>query len=299
MSVSSSELKFLQSLSDAIVEVAKKVSPSVVQVSAGRGLGSGVIWTKEGHIITSNHVIGRSEKVQVGSKGGEELDATIVGRDRFSDIAVLKIETEAKVRPMEIGDSNLSVGQFVLALANPFGENVSATSGIITNPRASLGGPWTDHVITTDARLNPGYSGGPLVDASGKMIGLNVGYFSNRGVAIPVNTMLAVAKDLMSKGKISRAYLGIVSQPVDLPQEIAKAIGQDGGLIVLSVDSGTPAKKAGVAIGDIIVKVNSNRVEGYQDLQKALTGELVGKESRLSVLRGEKLTELSITPSEA
>ena len=299
MSKSVSQENFLQSLSDALVEVTENVSPSVVQVSAGRGLGSGVVWNKHGHVVTSNHVVGRSKEVEVTIPNGRSYDASLIGQDRYSDIAVLKIDNSEDLVPIERGDSErLAVGQFVLALANPFGEIVAATFGIVTNPRASVGGPWSGQVVITDTKLNPGYSGGPLVDASGRMVGMNAGAFSNRGIAIPVSTLEAVVRDLSNDGKIRRAYLGVISQPIELPDDAAREVGQEEGLLVLSVEAGTPAKRAGIAVGDIIVKIDSKQIKNYYDLQRLLTSGLIGKSTRVSVLRGEKPVELAITPSE-
>jgi len=298
MSKVTSQEQIVKSFSDALVSIVGRVSPSVVQVSSGRGFGTGVVWDDEGHIVTNNHVLGRSNRIEVSSPDGKTFEASIVGQDRYSDIAVLKIE--GHLQSIQRGESeNLATGQFVLALANPFGDRVSAASGIVTSPKGRMGGPWSDDQIITDVRLNRGYSGGPLLDANGNMIGMNTAYFANRGIAIPVGVLTTVVQEIMSKGSIKRAYLGIVSNPLTLPEEVSKEIGQTEGLIVLSVEQGTPAKKAGVAVGDIIVKVDSKKVESFNDLFRILKSGLIGTEVQLSVLRGEKLSELSITPSEA
>jgi S1-C subfamily serine protease len=294
-------------MSDGIVDVVKQVSPSVVQVSNGRrGYGSGIVWDSDGHVLTSAHVIGRAGNVQTSfaSDGEISYEAKVIGQDRFSDVALLQIEgvNKSKLRPINKGDSStLLTGQFVLALANPFGEKVSATFGIVTNASATIGGrmPWSDNVIISDAKLNPGYSGGPLVDVTGRMIGMNAAYFANRGISIPVNDLKEIAKNLSVDGGVKRAYLGIVSDTISLPHEVAQEIKQEEGLIVYSVEAGTPAKKGGVAVGDIVVKLNSKPVRSFYDLRKLLTSEVIGKSTALSVLRGEKLTELTVTPTEA
>ena len=307
---------FLESVSNAIVDVVKEVSPSVVQVMGGRrGLGTGVVWDNEGRIVTSAHVVGRAQSVEVTPSGEEDSEnenkptysAKIIGQDRFSDIALLQLESAeiADLKPIKKGDSSkLSTGQFVLALANPFGGKPVATFGIITTPNATIGGqggrmPWSDNVIVTDARLNPGYSGGPLLDASGRMIGLNSAYFANRGISIPVNTLNESVKDLSVEGGVKRAYLGIFSDSISLPDEVAKEINQEEGLIVFRVEAGTPAKKGGVAVGDVIVKLDSKPIRNFRDLQRLLTSKIIGKQTTLSVLRGEKLTELTVTPTES
>jgi S1-C subfamily serine protease len=297
----------LDDFSDALKNTVEKVSPSVVQVSGtrSRGFGSGVVWDAEGHILTNSHVVGRSDEAEVtfSKDNSKSYKAKVIGQDRFSDIALLKLEDVDKstLEPIELGDSsNLSVGQFVLALANPFGQKVGATFGIITNTNASIGGrmPWSDNVIVSDTKLNPGYSGGPLVDSSGKMIGMNAAYFANRGIAIPASTLSETVKGLQNEGSVKRGYLGIVSDTIELPEEAAQEIDQEEGLIVLSVENGTPAKKAGLAVGDIVVKLDQKPVRNFYDLRKLLTSKVIGKPTAISVLRAEKLTELTVTPTE-
>jgi serine protease Do len=207
------------------------------------------------------------------------------------------------LKPLEIGDSDrLSPGQFVLALANPFNRQPTVTTGIITNIGATLRG-WRgtamENVIATDAKLNPGFSGGPLVDASGRMIGLNTAYVWSRGIAIPINKVKSIADLLMSGGKIKRAYLGIVSNTIPIPQDTARQthINQDAGIMVFSVELGSPAKKGGLAMGDVIVKFNDKSVTDFYDLPELLTENLAGKTTKLSILRGEKLMELTVIPS--
>ncbi len=299
---------FLESVSDAMVDIVNGVSPSVVQVRGGRrGLGTGVVWDNEGRVVTSAHVVGRAQSVEVALSEEEDktYSAKIIGQDRFSDIALLQLEgiEKAGLKPIKKGDSSkLSTGQFVLALANHFGGKPVATFGIITAPNATIGGgrmPWSDNVIVTDARLNPGYSGGPLLDAAGRMIGLNAGYFANRGISVPVNALNESVRDLSVEGGVKRAYLGIFSDSISLPDEVAKEINQEEGLIVFRVETGTPAKKGGVAVGDVIVKLDSKPIRNFRDLERLLTSKVIGKPTTLSVLRGEKLTELTVTPTEA
>jgi S1-C subfamily serine protease len=308
----------LTSLSDAIVSVAEKVSPSVVGVQTGRMFGggaggSGVIWSRDGYIVTCYHVVKGFREVQISSQElGSVMHADVVGKDPYSDIALLKISnTTAKngkaLQPIEIPDSgeDLKAGQIVLALANPFGEQASITKGIITSSRSSVRGWWgrtmMNNVVITDARLNPGYSGGPLVDISGKMIGLNAFYVSSRGIAIRTSKMKGIVENLKSYGRVRRAYLGITSYPISIPEEVTRQAGmsQDSGLMIVSVEPNSPAKKAGLLIGDVVLSLDGNKVGSLHDIERLLTQELIGKAVKLAVLRSEKLTELTIVPEDA
>jgi len=296
--------QILKSLSDATAEVVEKAAPSVVSVSFGMGRGSGVVWSSDGYIVTCSHVVGNRSAVKVGLGEGSKFEAKVVGRDHYSDVAVLKVE-RGTFKPIELGDSeNLKVGQFVLALANPFSRRPSATSGMVTSVGSSLrsrGGMTMENIIVTDARLNPGYSGGPLVDVSGRMIGLNTAYVWSRGIAVPVSTVKSIADRLVSGGKIKRAYLGITLNTIPLPREVATQaqISQDGGVIVLSVETDSSAKRAGLALGDVILKFDEKSVRSVYDLSRLLIEDVIGKETTLRILRGEKLMELTITPSVA
>ncbi|HYB68785.1 MAG TPA: trypsin-like peptidase domain-containing protein [Candidatus Acidoferrales bacterium] len=303
MSESISALQVLKSVSDATTELVRKLTPSLVSVNTTMTRGTGVVFSSEGHIVTCNHVLGRNASIRIGS-GEKTLEAKIVGVDPYSDIALLKAE-QANFKPIELGDSEtLSTGQFVLALANPFNRQPSATTGIITNVGSTLRG-WRgtamEDVIATDARLNPGFSGGPLVDVSGKMIGLNTAFVWSRGIAIPVNKVKGTVDRLMTGGEIKRAYLGIVSNTVLIPQEIASQsrVNQNAGVMVFSVEQGTPAKKAGLAMGDVIVKFNESPVTTFYDLPRLLTENVIGKKTKLLILRGEKLMELTVVPTAA
>ncbi len=306
MSKTTSSSAILESISDAIVDVSDRVSKSVVRVGAGRWRGgTGTVWSKDGHIVTSNHVVGGIREVEIGFNDGSTHTAKVVGRDPYSDIALLKVDS-TNLTPVETGNSdNLKVGQFVLAVANPFGRQPSATSGIITNPALSTrrwwGGGGLDKVVVTDARLNPGYSGGPLVDARGRLVGINAAYANNRGISVPVNTVKTVVDKLMQDGKIKRAYMGITAETIGLPDSLANqsGINQKAGLIVYGVDQDSAAKKAGLALGDVIVKLEDKQVETLQELRSLLDDKAIGRRVKVSVLRGEKLTDLTITPTEA
>src|SRR5215208_3898012 len=295
----------LVSLSQAIENVTANVSQSVVSIhSRNRGNGSAVVWTTDGHIVTCSHLVRKVDEVEVSLSNGKSFPARVVGNDPNSDIALLKIQASnndiTSLKPIEIGDSeNLKAGQFVLALANPYGEYPSITEGVITSERSSIrGGGWwagiMDNIVITDASLNPGYSGGPLVDVEGKMIGLNAAYISSRGIAIRGSKVKNIADQLAKYGAIKSAYLGIITNLISLPPEVGAQLepSQGEGLIILSVEKDTAAKKAGLLIGDIIVKFDNEPITNMHDLRRQLLKQdIIGKSIKLAIIRGEKKIE--------
>jgi len=294
----------LQSFSNAVTELAENVSPSVVNVNAGRRGGTGMVWSKDGLVVTASHVIGHSTAPLVTLGDGKELEAKVIGRDAYNDVALLKVEADG-LSPVKVGDADgIKVGQFVLALANAFGRKPSATSGIITSHRRSMRGFWgvmIEDAVVSDAKLNPGYSGGPLVDASGTLLGMNVAYFAGRGVAVSAAALKETVDKLSKDGRVKKGYLGVIVEPVELPPELASStgVGQEDGLLVRAVEVGTPAKSAGVVMGDIILRLGDARATDEYELHKALTDDVVDKPLSLTVLRAEKVTELRVTPREA
>jgi len=304
MSKSITPLQILQSLSEATAEIVSKTASSVVTVSNGIGSGTGIIWSTDGYIVTASHVIGKRTTIKVTLGNSKSHEAKVIGRDPYTDIALLKIETKTS-KPIQPGDSqNLKQGHIVLALANPFGRQVSATQGIITAVHSAIrtwGGITIEDTIITDARLAPGYSGGPLIDTHGNMIGLNTAYVWNRGIAVPIKTVKHIVESLKNEGRVKRAYLGTVSDTVRLPDEIAtqEQVNQHSGVMIYRVEPDSPAKKAGLTMGDVIIKFNEKNIESIDDLHLYLTSEIIGKATKLQILRGENLTELIITPNAA
>jgi S1-C subfamily serine protease len=304
MSKTVASLEILKSLSNATADVVEKVASSVVSVSCGIARGSGVVWSADGYILTCSHVIGRRRSIMVGLGDGNTLEAKVVGSDSYADVALLKIDGKA-LEPVEVGDSeNLKAGQFVLALANPFNRKPSATIGIVTSVTGSVrgfGGVAMENVIVTDTQLTPGYSGGPLVDASGKMIGLNAAYAWSRGIAIPVDLIKSLVDGLMHEGRIKRAYLGIQVGTIPLPADVAGLTGvdQDTGVLVLSVERNSAARKAGLALGDVIIRFNEKPIATLYDLTKLLSAGMIEKQAKLGILRGEQLVELTVIPGVA
>jgi serine protease Do len=302
MSQLANPLEVLKSLSEATSMLINKISKSVVSVKAQMSRGTGVVLTKDGYIVTCNHVFQGCNTVKIG-QGEKTFDAKIVGIDPYSDIALLKAE-KGEFTPIEMGDSEkLKVGQYVLALANPFNRNQpTATSGMITGVNSTLRG-WRgtqmENIIATDAQLNPGFSGGPLVDAEGRIIGINTAYVWQRGIAIPINKVKAVADRLMTGRVPQKGYLGIVANTVAIPEEITEQAGleQETGVMIFSVEAGSPARKAGLAMGDVLVKFNGKPVTDFYDLPRLLTEDVVGKETKLTVIRRESLIETTIVPT--
>jgi S1-C subfamily serine protease len=297
----------LQSLSDAVADLTERVSRSVVNVGNGHHWGTGIVWSKEGHIVTANHVVGRSDTAEITLNDGKTVHAKVVGRDPDNDLALLKADSDGgiAVTPVEVSNGReLRAGEMVFAFANMTGQKSSVTSGIVTSPSRSLQSWWgvmIEDAIITDAQLNPGYSGGPLVDASGKLIGMNVAYFASRGVAVSAHVLKERLQKLAADGKIRRGYLGIMAEPIELPEELAQKsdVKQEGALLVRSVERGTPAEAAGVSIGDIILKLNGESTEDVYDLHRLLTDKIIGSPVTLALLRGGKPTEVKVTPKEA
>lgn len=298
-----SGMQLLQSFSNAVSELAEKVSPSVVSINAGRRNGTGIVWSSDGLIVTAAHVVGRSPSATVGLSDGRELEANVVGSDPYNDVALLRVQAE-NLSPIGRGTTGVRVGQFVLALANPFGKKPSATSGIITSMNRPMRGFWgvmVEDAIVSDAKLNPGYSGGPLADAAGQLLGMNVAFFAGRGVAVSAESLNVAVARISKDGKVKKGFLGVVVEPIEIPDDLAKAreVGQESGLLVRSVELGSPAKAAGLAMGDVILSLGNATASDEYELHKALTGDVVGKQLNLRVLRAEKVAELTVTPREA
>jgi S1-C subfamily serine protease len=293
----------LKSLSQATSKLIQKISKSVVAVKAQMSRGTGVVLTSDGFIVTCNHVLQGCGTVKIG-QGEKTFNAKIVGTDPFNDVALLKAE-KGEFTPIEIADSDkLNVGQYVLALANPFNrQQPTATSGMVTSVNSTIRG-WRgatamENVIATDAQLNPGFSGGPLIDVDGKLIGINTAYVWQRGIAIPANKVKGIADRLMSGRVAQRGYLGIIANTVAIPEEIVEQAGleQETGVMIFSVEAGSPARKAGLAMGDVLVKFNGKPVTDFYDLPRLLSEDVIDKETTLTIIRRESLIETTIVPT--
>ena len=303
---------FLDAYSRAVIRAAEQVSPAVVNVDvrqrkAGGGSGSGFLFTPDGLILTNSHVVHRAADIAVTLTDGRRTQADLVGEDPDTDLAVLRIDAPGLV-PVRLGDSRaLRVGQVVIAIGNPYGFQYSVTAGVVSALGRSLraqSGRLIDDIIQTDAALNPGNSGGPLVTAQGEVVGVNTAVIlPAQGLcfAVPVYTAKLVAGRLIKDGKIRRGYIGVGGQNVPIPRRLVRAHHLPGetGILVVSVEDGSPAKGAGLAEGDVIIRYGERPVAGIDDLHRLLIDEAVGVPSTLLVLRGAELVTLDVVPAES
>jgi S1-C subfamily serine protease len=308
-----SDAEALDAYSRVVTHVAEQLAPSVANLRvARRGGGSGVVITPDGFVLTSAHVVesrrgrGGSARIRAAFPDGREVDAHVVGTDPLSDLAVLRAEGDAHT-PAELGDAAaLRVGQLVVAIGNPHGFGGSVTAGVVSALGRSLptrSGDTTrivDDVIQTDAALNPGNSGGALVDGRGRVVGVNTAVAGvGLGLAIPVNaTTRAVISALMRDGRVRRAWIGIAGGTRPLPPRVAAAVGRDRGVEVVEVAPGSPAAGAGLRAEDLVVAIDDVPVRGVDDMHRLLTAEHIGRRTHLTVMRDGGERRLAITPRE-
>jgi serine protease Do len=293
---SAGEIGTLAGLSNDFARAVERAAGATVRVNARRRqAASGVIWAT-GTILTTDHVIEREDEITIGLPDGTEIPATLTARDPGTDLAVLK--ADLALPPIECGPVP-GVGSLVLAVARPDDQGPQATLGVVSavaGPARTWRGGQLDQFIRSDAVLYPGFSGGPLVDALGRAIGINSSHLARgSGIAIPAQIAGQVVDALLSHGRVRRGYLGISSQPVALPEAGAgKTGGQTSGLLILRVEPGAPAEQGGMIIGDILFALSGEAVRDVDDLQRLLGGDVVGKAVPVRVLRGGEPKELSI-----
>jgi S1-C subfamily serine protease len=319
--VAEQELDLLDAYSRTVIDASEGVSPSVVNISVttrsgapGRarssrervGTGSGFLFTGDGFILTNSHVVQNARRLEVALPDGRSFQADVVGDDPDTDLAVVRISA-SDLTAASLGDSHgLRVGQLVIAVGNPFGFQCSVTAGVISALGRSLrssSGRLIDNVIQTDAALNPGNSGGPLVNSLGEVIGVNTAIIlPAQGIcfSIAVNTAKFVAQRLMMFGRVKRSYLGIAGQDAPLLRRIVRfhGLAVEAGFLATSVEGNGPAAKAGLREGDVIVDYDDCPVHGIDDLHLLLTEEQIGVESPLTVIRGTEKLTLQVTPQE-
>jgi S1-C subfamily serine protease len=307
------EAEALDAYSRVVTGVAESVSPSVANLRLTRrgraiGAGSGVVITPDGFLLTSAHVVegGAGRRVRGSFTDGRELTLRIVGADPLSDLAVLRADEPAPV-PAPLGDAaELRVGQLVVAIGNPHGFASSVTAGVVSAlgrslpTRAGRAVRVVDDVIQTDAALNPGNSGGALVDGRGRVVGINTAVAGvGLGLAVPVNaTTRQVVAALMRDGRVRRAWIGIAGGARPLPPTLAAALGRSNGLEVVEVIADSPADRAGVRPEDLVVAVGDEPVGGVNDLQRLLTADTIDRPVELEVYRGGTQRRLALVPRE-
>jgi S1-C subfamily serine protease len=307
----------LDAYSLAVVSAVESVSPSVVFVevemrarggSSGRGgSGSGFVFTPDGLILTNSHVVSGATRIEATLADGQRYRADLVGDDPDTDLAVVRIAAR-DLPGVRLGDSAaLRPGQLVIAIGNPFGFQTTVTAGVVSALGRSLRsrtGRLMDDVIQTDAALNPGNSGGPLVNARGEVVGVNTAIIlPAQGLcfATPINTAKWVAGRLIQSGRIRRGYLGIAGQNVPVPRRVARLQGlaEPRGVLVAGVEPASPAARAGVRERDILVALDGQPVAGVDDLHRLLTEDRIGVRASLTVLRELEPRTLEIAPTES
>ncbi len=308
--------ELLDSYSNTVMTVAEKLSSSVISIKTTQevkaktptgtfpfemnGAGSGVIITPDGYILTNSHVVNDAKGLEVLLSDGSSFPAEVVGQDLDTDLAVIRVPSN-DFYSAELGDSErLRVGQLVIAIGNPFGFQATVTSGVISaigRTMRSQSGRLIENIIQTDASLNPGNSGGPLVDSRGRVVGINtaiIQYAQGICFAIPINTARWVAGLLIRDGKIRRAHLGIMGQNIILEKSLQKKLGlkNEHGVRVHQLAQKGPAEKAGIKVGDVIVSINDNITQSVDDLQRYLAKVQLEKKLKIEVLRNERILEL-------
>jgi serine protease Do len=309
-----SEQEALDAYSRLVTRVAEQLAPSVANLRVMRrarggrvpvGLGSAVVLTPDGFLLTSAHVVaGRTNGGRAGLTDGRELSFEVVGRDDLSELAVLRAEGD-DLAPAELGDAeSLRVGQLVVAIGNPHGFAGSVTAGVVSALGRSLPTPgrgrMIDNVIQTDAALNPGNSGGALVDGRGRVVGVNTAVAGiGLGLAVPINTTTRrVIGALMTEGRVRRAYLGVGGGTRPLPPRTARSLGRRTCVEIVEVAPGSPAEAAGLRAEDLVVAVGSEPVETVTDLQRLMVADLIGSPVILSLIRQGRPLEVELVPDE-
>ncbi len=313
----------LDAYSVAVIEAAEKINPSVVNIeiqhkpadrgtaplrgaNPRRGSGSGFVFTPDGFILTNSHVVHGADQIDVALSDGRRYPAHLVGDDPDTDLAVVRIDAPNLVAA-QLGDSNaIRVGQLVVAVGNPYGFQCTVTAGVISAVGRSLrsnSGRLIDAVIQTDAALNPGNSGGPLVSSRGAVIGVNTAIIlPAQGIcfAIAVNTAKFVAARLIRDGRVRRSFLGVGGQNVSISRPLARQLNllTASGVLVLTVEKDSPAQKAGLVEGDVIIAINAEPIKGIDDLHTHLTDQKIGVQSDLTILRRSAKQTITVVPAE-
>jgi S1-C subfamily serine protease len=307
----------LDSYSQAVIDVVDRVGPAVVRLAVRNGdpapgqsrggSGSGVIVAPDGLILTNSHVAGAASRIEVTTADGQDLHARLVGDDPDTDLALIRIDEPATLPSARLGDSKrLKRGQLVIAIGNPLGFESTVTTGVVSALGRSLrsrNGRLIDDVIQTDAALNPGNSGGPLVSSRGEVVGINTAVIMGaQGIcfAVAANTASFVLGELVRHGRVRRAFIGIAAQQTAIPPLRRRAAGliQDRAVMIGTVEADSAAERAGLRAGDIIVALDGIVIAGADDLVRALTGDKIGRSVAFDVLRGIERLTITAVPGE-
>jgi S1-C subfamily serine protease len=308
----------LDAYSQAVIYAVERVAPAVVSIDvrkagserrsrAQAGTGSGFVFATDGLILTNSHVVDGASAIDVTLPDGRECVADLIGQDRHTDVAIVRISA-ADLTAVDFGDSQaLRPGQLVVAIGNPYGFQHTVSAGVVSALGRSLRartGRLIEHVIQTDAALNPGNSGGPLVTTRGAVIGVNTAIIAGgQGLsfAVPINTVHAILPALLRDGRVRRGYLGVAGQDVPLLRRLTRFhhLDQATGVLVISLEADGPARQAGLRDGDIIVALGKHPVTSLDDLHRLLTEDRIGARIALGVLRGVERIELEITVGSA
>jgi S1-C subfamily serine protease len=291
----------LQDLSKAMADAVEAAGKSIVRVEGRRRMpASGIVWSADGVIVTAHHVVEHDE-VTIGLPDGEEVAATLAGRDPTTDLAVLRAKTKGLSAPKWAAPADLKVGHLVLAAGRP-GKTVQATLGVIS----ALGDTWRtpaggeiDRYLQTDVVMYPGFSGGPLIGAGGELAGLNTSALL-RGVSvtIPAPTISRIVEMLLAHGRVRRGFLGVGAQPVRLPGGLRDTLNQETGLLIASVETDSPAEKGGLLLGDTIVGLDGQPVRHLDDLLALLSSDRIGKAVSIQIVRGGQVQDVKATIGE-
>ena len=295
----------LEGVSNGLAKVVETVGPGIVRVEARRRLAaSGVVWSEDGLIVTANHVVKQDEQIGLGLANGQTVAAQLVGRDPTTDLAVLRAEAKNLSRPAWAGAGapTMAVGHLALALGRP-GQTVQATLGVISalseEPWRTPAGGLLDRYLQTDVVMYPGFSGGPLVDVNGQVLGLNTSALL-RGISltIPGTSISKVVETLLAHGRVRRGYLGVSTQPARLPEALKQQLNQEVGLLLIAVEEDGPAGQGGLVLGDTIVALGGAAVSSYDDLLTLLSPDRVGVEVPVRIARGGQLQEVKVVIGE-
>jgi S1-C subfamily serine protease len=312
-----SDEELLDVYSTAVVNVAEKVSPSVVKIevqhqTGGRrnpqagGSGSGFIFTPDGFILTNSHVVNKANKIYVILSDGSRFEASLAGNDPDTDLAVIRINAP-NLTAARLGSSkNLKVGQMAIAIGNPYGFQATVTAGVVSalgRSLRSISGRLMDDIIQTDAALNPGNSGGPLVNSRGEVIGVNTAtIFQAQGLcfAIAIDTAKFVAARLIRDGRIRRSHLGVAGQNVKIQRQIVRYynLPHESGILIISLEPDSPAKNAGLEEGDVLIEFDGKQIAGIDELHRLLTDEQVGGKYPVTVIRRTQKKTFEVVPAE-